>query len=468
LSKFFLDQHGCAKNQVDGETMLAYLENAGHAETRDPSEADVIIINTCGFIEATKKESLAALMQARKAYPAAKILFAGCLAQRYAGVFASELAEADGILGNSDLSAVAEAVSAVLAGKRPVIRVSVSAESAFAESAAPRARLLSLPGSAYVKISEGCDNRCSFCAIPPIRGKLRSRNAESVVGEIRTLLSRGVFEINLVGQDVAAFGTDRAAVPASSASPLTALISRISELTGDFWLRLLYIHPDRFPSDLLDAAAADRRVLPYFDIPFQSGDDRVIRAMNRRGSRAGYARLVGAIRERLPEAVFRTTFLAGFPGETEDEAAHTRDFLRDVAPDWSGVFAYSREEDTPAASMKPQVPKKTAAARAVKLIEVQEEITREKLAARVGSEYDVMVEEIIEGDEGYALGRAWFQAPEVDGAVVVRYDQLDGQAERAVKPGKMVRVKITESPAPSLSGNLVLAPRSVQPNVRFF
>lgn len=268
MSKFFLDQHGCAKNQVDGETMLAYLENAGHAETRDPSEADVIIINTCGFIESSKKkESLTALMQARKAYPAAKILFAGCLAQRYARVFASELAEADGIFGNGDLSAVAEAVSAVLAGKRPVIRVPVSAKSAFAESVAPRARLLSLPGSAYVKISEGCDNRCSFCAIPHIRGKLRSRNAERVVGEIRTLLSRGVFEINLVGQDIAAFGTDRAAVPASGASPLTALISRISELTGDFWLRLLYIHPDRFPSDLLNAVAADRRVLPYFDIP---------------------------------------------------------------------------------------------------------------------------------------------------------------------------------------------------------
>ncbi len=465
MTKFFLDQRGCAKNQVDGEIIISNLLGAGFVEAESADEADLIIINSCGFIESAKKESLDALLGARKKYADKKIILAGCLAQRYAKVFETELPEADGIFGNGDLSRAALIAKKVMAGKRPVDTPKQSGV-----SCGERLKLLSRKNSAYVKITEGCSNHCSFCAIPLIRGELRSRPAADIVAEIKALLKRGVFEINLIGQDLAAYGTENAQTEsvgkpknARGLSPLAALLKKISALKGNFWIRLLYIHPDHFNPDILEVLKKDARILPYFDIPFQSGDDGVIRAMNRKNSADYYKALVKNIRAQFPDAALRTTFLAGFPGETEEAAANTLDFLRAIEPDWSGAFSYSKEDDTPAALMKKQVAKKTAAARVAALQDAQEKITSARLAARVRQgkkflEYDVLVEEVFddsasakdsaktneaaankkalqdqEGAASYAIGRAWFQAPEVDGNIVIR-------AAR-VKEGAVVKVR---------------------------
>lgn len=469
--KFFLDQHGCAKNQVDGELVITRLENMGLVRTEDPSLADVIIINSCGFIESAKKESLTSLIDARKSYPRAKILLAGCLAERYADVFKTELPEADGIFGNGDLSQVDAVVTSMLKGKRPVIKPEQKGV-----CCGDRSLLLSFKGSAYVKITEGCNNHCTFCAIPIIRGDLRSRKASEIVAEIKDLTARGVYEINLIGQDLAAYGcgenddvfgdgtnayesvygasrnehADDTKKSTASLSPLARLIKNISALKGNFVVRLLYIHPDHFNRDILPLMQKDKRFLHYFDIPFQSGSDTIIKAMNRKGSFKKYVQLVKDIREALPDAAIRTTFLTGFPGETDADAKKTDKFLKAIESDWSGCFAYSKEDGTPAAKLKGKVAKKVAELRAAKLNEMQHDITGERLKSRCDKIYDVLIEEIVENkeqpdgsmsDEGLAIGRAWFEAPEVDGNVVVRYDLDDKKAVAAIVPGAVVKVR---------------------------
>ena len=453
--KFFLDQHGCAKNQVDGELMIFRLQNMGYSQTFDADEADLIVVNSCGFIESAKKESLEAVCSAKKSYPNAKILLAGCLAERYASVFKTSLPEADAVFGNGDISRLDEIVKAIERNERPV---AVYRQEGVC--CGERRTLLGFRGSAFVKITEGCSNHCSFCAIPLIRGELRSRPAKKIVEEIAYLVENGVFEINLIGQDLAAYGlgsldnvfekTPSTATNDSLRSPLSLLLEMITLLPHDFRLRLLYIHPDHFNEDILPVMRGDRRLLPYFDIPFQSGDDSVIRAMNRKGSARIYESLVRKIRLALPDAVIRTTFLTGFPGETEENALNTEKFLRSIRTDWSGCFPYSREEDTPAYDYGKRVPLKTAKARAESLQKIQADITKDSLASRVGTELDVLVEEIVEGNAGLAIGRAWFQASDVDGSVVIRYDSESDSERIFVKPGALVRVRITGSGAVDL------------------
>lgn len=472
---FFLDQHGCAKNQIDGEIIVTRLKRLGLERVSDAAEADLIVINSCGFIESAKRESLDSLMSARRAYPGARILLAGCLAERYADVFRTELPEADGILGNGDLALVDKAAEEVLAGRRPVLKAPQRGVCSEA-----RTDFLSFKGSAYVKITEGCDNRCSFCAIPLIRGPLRSRAIEEIVSEIQSLLARGVFEINLVGQDIASYGRGKdddvfagnRSGETEDADPLRALLERISSLPGRFWVRLLYMHPDSLArraagvpegagrtvlDGVLGAMRRDARILPYFDIPFQSGDDGVIRAMNRRGIAVSYEALAESIRASFPGACIRTTFLAGFPGETDEAAAHTMRFLESLQSDWSGCFTYSREEGTPAYSMKGRVPRRTADARAEALRDAQSAITERRLAKRLGRVYDVLIEEVIEGGEGgesFAIGRPWFCAPEVDGAFVVRYGTQDAARETALKEGAVVRARALSVAGVDITGEL--------------
>ncbi len=442
---FFLDQHGCAKNQVDGELIISRLEAKGLVRVMEPDGADLIVVNSCGFIESAKKESLDSVMDARTAYPHAKILLAGCLAERYASVFEAELPEADGILGNGNIALVDEAVDALFAGERPVLKAPQNGV-----CCGDRNTLLSFKGSSYVKITEGCDNHCSFCAIPIIRGDLRSRPIADVVAEIRMLVTRGVRELNLIGQDLAAYGYGKEdAFQDKGKSYLLELLEEIAKIEGHFWVRLLYIHPDHFNSDILELIRSDSRFLPYFDIPFQSGDDAIIKVMNRQGPAEKYIQLVKTIREVLPESSLRTTFLTGFPGESEAAAENTRNFLRAIESDWSGCFPYSSEDGTPAAKKKGKVPHKKAVERAEKLGAIQAEITQRRLKDRIGKVYEVLVEEIIENkegsDEGLAIGRAWFEAPEVDGNVVISYDLDDAEAVRQIVPGSFVKVRAIAS-----------------------
>ncbi len=468
MTKFFIDQHGCAKNQVDGELIISRMLNLGMTQTFDAAEADFIIVNSCGFIESAKKESLDAVYSAKNQYPNAKILLTGCLAERYANALKDQLPEADAIFGNGNLDKIDETVKSMLKGERPVETYSQEGV-----CVGERRVLLSYHGSAFVKITEGCSNHCSFCAIPIIRGELRSRPAQSIINEIKDLYSRGVVEFNLIGQDLAAYGTgendnvfgsgrmplpvwkDGKNIGTDSKSGLAKLLEMISALPGKFIVRPLYIHPDHFNRDILPVMQKDKRLLPYFDIPFQSGSEKIIHKMNRKGSAEEYLRLASDIRAALPDAALRTTFLTGFPGETDDEAAETVDFLQKLESDWSGCFPYSREEDTPAYSMKSRVKAKVAKARAEKLVSVQAEITKRHLAAKVGKEFDVLIEEIVEGDEGLAIGRAWFQAPEVDGSVVVRYEKEFGNQGALVKTGRFVKVRVEASSDVDLDAVLI-------------
>ena len=461
--KFFIDQHGCAKNQVDGELIITLLKKKDWVQTFAPHEADLIIVNSCGFIESAKTESINAVMSARQMYPKAKILLAGCLAERYAADLKDDLTEADGFFGNGDLSQIYKVIEPLMNAERPVL---VPEQKGVC--CGDRDLLLSFPGTAFVKITEGCNNRCSFCAIPIIRGDLRSRNASEIISEIKELVAKGVYEINLIGQDLAAYGTgvsdncfgDGRTLFYEGESGLARLLKLISTIEGTFVVRLLYIHPDHFNEDILPVMQSDSRFLHYFDIPFQNGDDEIIKKMNRVGSREKYTALIAKIRSAFPDAAIRTTFMAGFPGETETAFGNTKAFLTEIATDWSGCFSYSKEDDTPAYDFKNQVPKKIAEKRAAELVEIQAKITRERLKKRAGNEYDVLIEEVLSRSEenpaeGLAIGRAPFQAPEVDGSVVVHYDRNSKSENEAVQTGRLVRVKITSSGDVDLNGDFV-------------
>lgn len=450
---FFLDQHGCAKNQVDGELIITRLLNLGWEMAEAPENASLIIVNSCGFIESAKKESLDAVLTAKSQHPRAKVLLAGCLAERYASMLQEELPEADAIFGNGDLSKLDSFIAELEKQHRPV--------ATFPQKGVcmgERKKFLNFPRSVYIKITEGCDNRCTFCAIPLIRGSLRSRNEDDIVDEIKNLLDNNMFEFNLIGQDLAAYGYDGKIPPSpfefvEHESPLAHLLKKISTIEGDFWIRLLYIHPDHFPLDILPIIQQDKRILPYFDIPFQSGDESIIHKMNRRGNAQTYTQLIETIRMSLPEAVLRTTFLCGFPGETDEAATNTAFFLKAIKPQWSGCFTYSKEEDTPAYAFRNPVPKKKAAERVHTLSVMQEEITMHSLHAYVNKLLTVLVEEVIRGeDDGdFALARAWFQAPDVDGACVVRLE-----AGQDISAGDVVGIFVDGVRGLDLVGNIII------------
>ncbi|MDR2542624.1 MAG: 30S ribosomal protein S12 methylthiotransferase RimO [Treponema sp.] len=412
--KFFLDPFGCVKNQVDAENMMAFLVKTGWENASDAETADLIIVNSCGFIESAKQESINAVLEWRKLYPAKKILLAGCLSQRYAAELPQLLPEADAFMGVEDIAQIVEKagktltydshelsrINNIISGERP---------------------LLSLPGSAYVKISEGCNNCCSYCAIPLIRGSLVSRKIPDIVEECRTLLKRGIVELNIIGQDIGAYGHGEEA----KVSRLPELLNAISLLDGHFWVRLLYIHPNHFPLQILDLMESDKRFLPYFDVPFQHASEKILSAMNRAGSHEAYLTLLETIRARLPHAVIRSTFMLGFPGETEEDFAALLDFQQKANLDWLGCFAYSREEGTASYSMKGRIPQKTANKRKQTIEERQIPITEKNMEHFIGQTLDVLIEEQIadpvnaEESENLWLGRLYCQAPDIDGAAVV-------------------------------------------------
>jgi len=434
---FHVESLGCAKNQVDSERMIAALEAAGWRLSA-PEQAQVLIVNTCGFISSAKKESIETSLELKQRNPGKKVIMVGCLTERYGQALAGELPEIDAIMGNRDPSRIVELVDSgddARAGAAPAPRLGpVAAEAPAREY--ERVHLLSFPGSAYVKVAEGCANRCTYCAIPLIRGDLASRAVADVARECRGLLERGVRELILIAQDLGSYGKDLGA-PA-----LGSLLGELGRIPGDFWVRLLYIHPDHFPAEILDLVAADPRFLPYFDLPFQHASPRILRAMGRRSDPGGNVGLVTRIRHRLPGAVIRTTFLLGFPGETDEDFEHLLAFQEEARPDWMGCFTYSREEDTAAYSMKGRVPVATARARKAELERRQGAITARALDSMVGRTLDVLVEERIQGED-MSLGRAYLQAPDVDGLVVVR---------RALEPGARVAVRIDRRNGVDLEG----------------
>ncbi|GMO48813.1 MAG: 30S ribosomal protein S12 methylthiotransferase RimO [Termitinemataceae bacterium] len=411
MKTYYLDQFGCAKNQVEGETLLLHLNASGFLQADSPLDAEFIIINSCGFIEAAKKESIKAVLEYKNAYPNAKIVLCGCLPIRYEDDLRSTLHEADIIFAGKDLSGLVNNL---------VTDTAVSDLAVFDKNIGTRP-LLSLPGSAYIKISDGCNNCCTFCAIPLIRGRLRSRSIEDICSEAKTLIERGVKELCLVAQDASSYGIDW-----SGKCMLNELLRSLAKIRGEFWVRLLYLHPDHFPLEILDTIKNDERFLPYFDIPFQHAADKILRAMNRRGTCEKYLDLIDVIRTKLGNAVIRSTFLTGFPGETEDDFNTLLVFQAKAKLDWAGFFTYSKEDGTPAFNLKnsgatKSVSKKIALQRKNILEEAQTKISTIAVKRFIGIKTKALVEE--EMGDGLYLGRLFCHAPSVDGSAIIETSQ---------------------------------------------
>lgn len=427
VKKIYVESLGCAKNQVDSELLITYALENGYQRVEEAEEADVIVVNTCGFIESAKEESISTFFVLKELKPEAKIILAGCLAQRYGNEI--ELEEASAIFGNHDLS------------KFPEVLAELEAESqkiAIPEYPDPdrerddRKILLSFPRSAYLKISEGCNHCCNYCAIPIIRGPLRSRPFESVVKEAERLISEGIYEINIIAQDLGAYGLDL-----YGRSRFVELMDALSSLEGEFVLRMLYIHPDTFPEGLIELTAERKKILPYFDIPFQHAHPEVLKLMKRSGNTEVYAGLINRIREKCNDAVIRSTLMLGFPGEDRSAFEELLRFVNVAKLDWMGSFLYSREEDTPAYEMRGEKEHNKAhkiAAKWQKELEAaQSPITSARLERFVGNVYDALIEEKVEGED-LAIGRIYAQAPDVDGLTVIM--------GRDMNPGDVVKVGI--------------------------
>jgi ribosomal protein S12 methylthiotransferase len=403
--KYALETLGCAKNQVESELMTSALGACGFLYTENAGEADVIIVNSCGFIESAKRQSINAVLELRKEHPDKKIILAGCLAARYAKELRESLSEADGVFESLNASEIGPWLCDILGIEK----------NDFPSERLPpgERRLLSPAGSAYVRISDGCSNRCSFCAIPLIRGGLRSRPIEDVSAECRALIGRGVKELCLIAQDSASFGLDL-----YGERRLADLLRAILEIEGDFWVRILYLHPDHFPYSLIPVMRQDARAVPYFDLPFQHASQKMLRAMNRKGGAKEYLDLINILRNEL-DAVIRSTFLLGFPGESEADFEELLDFQLKARLDWMGSFTYSREEGSPSFALKNRPGKKTALERKQRVDEAQSPITHNRLARLTGSVQQVIVEEETDAENGLYIGRPRCAAPEVDGCAVI-------------------------------------------------
>ena len=428
MKKIYIESLGCAKNQVDSEVLLTIAKEKGYVRVTEAKDADLIFVNTCGFIESAKEESINTFFALKGAYPDAKIVLGGCLAQRYAEEL--ELEEADAIFGNRDLAAFSDVLDSLDKGDDQIVLKPEYPDPDREKD--EREEYLSMPRSCYLKISEGCDHRCSYCAIPIIRGGLRSRSEDRIIDEAKELIRKGFFEINLIAQDLGAYGTDF-----DGKSHFCDLLTKLASLEGDFCLRLLYIHPDTFPEELISIVKNSEKIIPYFDIPFQHSSERVLRKMRRFGNTEKYLALINRIRSEIPEAVIRTTLMLGFPGEEREDFDELLSFVRQARFDWMGSFLYSREEDTPAFDMRDEKAHEKAVKRAARwkneLEELQSAITEERLQGFVGKKYTALVEENIQGED-LSIARIYSQAPEVDGLTVIMGE--------GIAPGDVVEVGI--------------------------
>lgn len=451
MQKFYVESLGCAKNQVDSECIISYLEDKGLYYTDKIEDASYIVVNTCAFIKSAKEESINTICAFLAEYPKKKLIIAGCLAERYADSLAGEFPSV-AIFGNKDLSKIGEVIDKFKAEKSVVIKPIFSKLDNI-----KRKTLLNYKSVAYVKIAEGCSNHCSFCAIPLIRGEVRSRPLTDILEEAGQLVGRGIKEINLVAQDAASyFPNDLDKFPSPYSHPLAILLDALCKIEGDFFIRVLYIHPDNFNFEVLDCMKSNKKVLPYLDLPFQSGDDDIIKAMNRKGSFKAYTKLIEGIRKVLPSIIIRTTFLVSFPGEAEESFNRSLLFLKTIRPFWSGSFIYSKEEGTPAYKLKGRTKKSVSKERVKLLQEVQEKITSSYLLQFIGKSLRVLVEEVFcktckEGDADIALGRAFFQAPEVDSNVVIFFDST----VQPIQEGDLVLVRIVRVCGIDLEGRLI-------------
>ncbi len=427
---------GCAKNLVNCEQMMALVRDSGHRICKEPAGADVVVVNTCGFIDSAKSEAIDQILQMaalKERGEIKKILVTGCLSQRYGAEILAELPEVDGILGCGSYVDIVDALEEVLAGGKPQYFGDINAPVDEGD------RILSTPEyTAYLRIAEGCDNRCAYCVIPSLRGRYRSRPMENILAEAEELVRGGVRELIVIAQDITRYGIDL-----YGGHKLAELLKKLCALDVH-WIRLHYLYPDEITSELIDVIASEKKILPYLDIPIQHCNDTVLEEMNRRGDKAYLTELFHTLKERIPNLVLRTSIIAGLPYEDGAAFEELCAFLREMKFQRAGVFAYSPEEGTPAAEMEERVDEAEAERRVELLVDLQSRIMDEFNESMLGE----TVEVLCEGFDGQAqmyVGRSWADSPEVDGHVYFT-------AEHDVQPGAFVMVRIIGSMDGDMTG----------------
>lgn len=418
---------GCPKNQVDGEALLAKLSQAGYNIVNTIEASDVMIVNTCGFIEDAKTEAIETILevaQYKEAGLISAIVVTGCLAERYQDEILKEMPEVDAVIGIGANADIVKVCDKALCG----IKTSSYPNKCYLPLDSER--VLSTPSHwAYLKISEGCDNKCSYCAIPGIRGPFRSRDMDSVVDEARLLASKGVKELILVAQDTTKYGQDL-----YGEYSLDRLLKRLVKIDGIEWIRLFYCYPQRITDSLIETIASEEKICNYIDIPLQHADKNVLKNMNRVGDAEEYKALIEKMRKAIPDLALRTTFMVGFPGETEEQFANLSDFVKEVKFDKMGCFAFSPEEDTPAYDMDNQIDDDVKKRRQEILMNTQFYITEASNKNRVGNVYKVIVDNI---DDGKYVGRSYMDSPEIDSGIIFTSD-------KKINIGEFVFVKIID------------------------
>jgi ribosomal protein S12 methylthiotransferase len=440
---------GCTKNQVDSEIMLGTLAADGFELTGNPTKAEVVIINTCGFIEEAKQESIDTILEHAKLKEsgACRVLIAaGCLAQRYQGDLLKELPELDGVVGTGEFGKIAGICRDLLAPKSRRQRLWISQPPYLYDEMAPRLRL-GTAHSAYVKIAEGCNRNCAFCAIPLMRGKQRSRPVASITAEVRRLAEEGVKEINLISQDTVNYGVDL-----GLRHGLTSLLRELVKVDGLRWIRPFYLYPQQVTDELLDLYAGEERIAKYIDMPLQHINSLMLKRMHRLGDRRAIETLVQRIRSRIPGVTFRTAFIVGFPGETDKMFEELKSYVEQAEFDRVAAFLYSDEEGTPAVQFEEKLDRGVMEERRNELLAVQEAISAAKNAERIGSTLDVMVDGPAEENERWLEGRHEGLAPEIDGVV---YIKGSSNGKITASPGESVKVEITEASTYDLTGRML-------------
>lgn len=438
---------GCPKNLVDTEIMVGTLMKQGYEVTANESEADTVIVNTCGFIEDSKTESIQTILkmsELKKSGNLKKLVVAGCLTQRYKDDLVEGLPEADLFVGSGEFQNIDKILKNSYQGEKK--KTFFNLPTYLQEEQTPRAN--TQPGHrAYLKISEGCMKRCAFCAIPLIRGNLQSRTLQNVVNEAKLLAAGGVKELIIISHDFTDYGWDlRRKNPEALEAPVE-LLRQLAEIEGIQWIRLLYLYPDGITPELIDLIKNNKKFCRYFDMPLQHINNEVLKKMNRKMTREEIERALNLIRTEIPDAVIRTQFIVGFPGETQQQFEEILDFLVEQKFDRVGCFQYSPEENTPGGKMADQVSEEIKQQRFQAVMEVQQNISRDKHKAMIGQVLDVVVEGLSEETELLLQGRTSQQAPEIDGVVLIN----DGQAN----VGEIVKVRITDSMEYDLIGEIV-------------
>ena len=432
---------GCDKNLVDSEVMLKLLEKKGYQFTDDETEADIIIINTCCFIGDAKEESVNTILEMaeyRKSGSCKALIVTGCLAQRYQKEILDEIEEVDAVLGTATYDAIAETVEKALEGRKELCFEDI-------DRLVPEqgGRVLTTGGHyAYLKIAEGCDKHCTYCIIPRLRGHFRSVPEERLLAEAEELAEQGVKELILVAQETTVYGVDL-----YGEKRLPQLLKKLAGIQGIRWIRVQYCYPEEITEELIQIIKEEPKICHYLDLPIQHASDRILKRMGRRTTQADLRRIIGRLREAIPDICLRTTLISGFPGETEEDHEELMRFVDDCEFDRLGVFAYSAEEDTPAAAMPDQIPEEVKEDRRAEIMELQQEIAFEKAEGMTGRELTVMIEGKV-ADENVYVGRTYMDAPGVDGYLFLNTDET-------LMSGDFARVRVTGAAEYDLIGELI-------------